>query len=444
MMPRSAVLALCASLVLSTPALAQSPQPMPPRPAPMPRPASGLLNPSVEMLEQLAAPPFRETSGTLFDNVVALLSTRYVDQKFRTEELPKIVEKYRERARESVTLEEQRAVVHDLLSHIPASHLGLLSKATHRGMLAELLRLPLPTFGFQLVAGDGGYYAGMVLENGPAIRSGLLQGDRIVTVDGVAVDDSPRFDWRSDDAYIGDERDPAIHQLTAGPGDRIELRVERRPGEFVNVSIAAEEYSAFDAARASARVIRTGGKSFGYVHFWFVHLSGVPELLREKIDGDFAQVDALIIDLRGRGGSATEVVRIVALVREYIAKSGKPVVALVDRQSRSGKDILAYEFKESGVRLVGEASAGAVIPAMFGDVGHDSVLMFPTFRLPGYSDKLELKPVEPHVIVDRPGMFSAGRDPILEAGVREAARLIGSRQSPIGINQQSPIGNRQF
>jgi C-terminal processing protease CtpA/Prc len=449
---RSGVLLLCASLAFASPATAQTPPPAPPqtatpmpaRPAPLARPVSGLLNPTADLVDRMATPPFSETSGTLFENVVAMLSARYVDQKFRTEELPKIVEKYRERARESVTLAEQRAVVHDLLTHIPASHLGLLSKATHRGMLAELLRFALPTFGFQLVAGDGGYYAGMVLENGPAIRSGLLHGDRVVTVDGIAVEHSPRVDWRSDDAYIGDERDPAIRQLLAAAGDRVELRVERRPGEFVNVSIAAEEYSAFDAARASARVIRTGGKSVGYLHFWFVHLSGVPELLREKIDGEFAQVDALLIDLRGRGGSATEVVRIVALVREYMAKSGKPVVALVDRQSRSGKDILAYEFKESGVRLVGEASAGAVIPAMFGDVGHDSVLMFPTFRLPGYTDKLELQPVEPHVIVERPGMFAAGRDPILEAGVREAARLVADQQSPISNNPQSPIVNPQF
>lgn len=436
-----AVLWLCASLLVAAPVVAQStpapqtpaaqsgsPAPMPVRPAPLPRPASGLLEPSIDVLNRLATPPFRETDGTLFDNVVALLSERYVDQKFRTEELPKIVEQYRERARESVTLEDQRQVVHDLLSHIPASHLGLLSKTTHRGMLADLLRIAVPTFGFQLVAGPGGHYATMLLENGPAIRSGLLQGDRVVTVDGVPLADSPRFDWRSDDAYIGDERDPAIHQLLASAGDRIELRVERRPGEFVNVGIGAEEYSAFDAARASVRLIRQDGRRFGYVHFWYVHISGVPELLRETFDNEFAQADAFVIDLRGRGGSATEVTRIVALVREYMAKSGKPFVALVDRQSRSGKDILAYEFKEAGVRLVGEASAGAVIPAMFGDVGHDSVLMFPTFRLPVYSDKLELQPVEPHVVVTRSGPFAAGRDPILEAGVREAGRLIVNRQ----------------
>ena len=50
--------------------------------------------------------------------------------------------------------------------------------------------------------------------------------------------------------------------------------------------------------------------------------------------------------------------------------------------------------------------------------------MFPTFRLAGYTDKLEFKPVEPHVAVERPAMFAAGRDGILEAGIREALALV--------------------
>ena len=418
---------LCASLALSVSLAAQTPAtvPMPARPAPMPRGVAAVLPATTETLNRIATPPFRETGGTLFENVVAMLGARYVDVAFRTEQLPKIVAKYAERARESRTLDEQREVVHALLSEIPSSHLGLLSADTHRALLSDLLRLAYPNFGFQLVGmAGGGYYAGFVLENGPAIRSGLLTGDRIVSIDGKPIAESPRLDWRSDDAYLGDDRDPAIRMVRAAAGDRIDLRVERRPGEFVNVSIAAEDYSAYDAARASVRMIRSGGHAFGYVHFWLVHLSGVPELLTEVIDGEFTHAEGLIIDLRGRGGSATEVTRIVAVIKDYKAKTNRPVVALVDRQSRSGKDILAYEFKEMGVTLVGEASAGAVIPAMFADVGHDSVLMFPTFRLPGYSDKLELQPVQPHITAERPGPFAAGRDPILEAGIREAVSSV--------------------
>src|SRR6185436_17263641 len=113
---------------------------------------------------------------------------------------------------------------------------------------ADLLQVAYPSFGFQLIGTGAAVYAAMILEGGPAARAGLLTGDRIVTVDGTAVEDSPRLDWRSDDAYIGDERDPAVRRLRAAASDRIALRVERRQGEFVNVTITAEDYTAFDAA----------------------------------------------------------------------------------------------------------------------------------------------------------------------------------------------------
>ena len=54
--------------------------------------------------------------------------------------------------------------------------------------------------------------------------------------------------------------------------------------------------------------------------------------------------------------------------------------------------------------------------------------MFPAIRLPKYSDLLELKPVAPDVLVERPGLFAAGRDGILEAGIAEARRLAAVRR----------------
>jgi C-terminal processing protease CtpA/Prc len=377
-------------------------------------------------LEAMTRLAIQETSGRLFENVVAVLATRYVDAEFRVKQLPALVERYRGRAAAASSLAEQRQVVHELLSHIPASHLGLLSRGAHRGMMADLLQVAYPSFGFQVIGSGSHRYAAMILEGGPAARAGLLHGDRLVTVDGIPVEQSARLDWRTDDAFIGDERDPSVQSVPAKAEDRLALRVERRPGEFVNVTIAAEEYTAFDAAEASVRVARSGGASVGYLHFWYVHITGVPELITRAIEGRLKDVDALVLDLRGRGGSATEVPRIVAVVETYRKRSGRPVVVLADRQSRSGKDVLLYEFKQLGIRIVGEASAGAVIPATFADVGHDSVLMFPTFRLPKYSDLLELKPVQPDVLVERSGLFAAGRDAILEAGINEARRLTKS------------------
>lgn len=404
-------LAFALALALLVPAAAQTPVP------------------AAARLEALTRLSLRETSGTLFENVVAILGARFVDVEFRTKQLPVLAGKFRDRAQAATTLQEQRRVVQEFLSHIPASHLGLLSAHAHRTMMADLLQVPYPSFGFQAIGGGPHLYAGMILQGGPAARAGLLLGDRLVTIDGVPVEQSPRLDWRTDDAYIADERDPSVQYLLASASDRMELRVERRPGEFVNISIAADEYTPFDAAEASIRVVRSGGTSVGYLQFWYVHIQGVPDLITRALEGRLKDVDALVLDLRGRGGSAAEVTRIVKVVEDYQKRTGRPVLALADRQSRSGKDVLLYEFKQRGIRIVGEASAGAVIPASFADVGHDSVLMFPAIRLPKYTDLLELKPVDPDVHVERPSLFAAGRDRIFDAGIAEAMRLAAASRA---------------
>ena len=372
----------------------------------------------------------RETRGTLFENVVAVLQKRYYDERFRKEELPKLVTQYTDKASRAKKPGEQRELVQDLLSHIPASHLGLLSKQTFRYVWDDLQGLAYPTFGFQLTAIKGKFYAVMLLEGGPALRAGLLSWDRIVTIDGLAVEQSPRLDWRSDDAYLGDDRDPPMHHLIASQGDVIRLKVERQPKKFIEIKVPAATYSAFAAARASAQIFKKSGRTIGYLHFWFVHMTGVPELLKEKLEGEFGACDAVVIDLRGRGGNGAVVARLVDIVRADRAAKNRPFVALMDRQSRSAKDVLAYEFKQKGLaRLVGERSAGAVIPATFADVGHEMILMFPSFKLPRYTDLLEFKPVEPDVFVERAGPLSAGDDPILTAGLAEALRLVQAAKS---------------
>jgi len=399
--------ALILLLILAAPAAAQVPPPPPP--------------PDLNAVTRLQ---IKETDGTLFENVVKVLQKNYVDTAFREKQLPALAEQYRAKAAAAASLRDQRQVVHELLSNIAASHLQLLSAEAHRAMMADLLQVAYPSFGFQAIGGGPNAYAAFILEGGPAARAGLLLGDRIVSIDGTPLEESKRTDWRTDDAYIGDDRDPSVRYVLASAlTDRIALRVERRPGEFVNLTINAEEYTSFDAAENSVRVVRSGETTIGYLHFWYVHMAGVPELIKRSIEGRLKNVDALVLDLRGRGGSAGEVQRTIALVEEYMKKTKKPVVALVDRQSRSGKDILTYEFKQRGVCIVGEASAGAVIPATFADVGHGSVLMFPSTRLPKYTDMLELKPTPPDVLVERAGLFAAGQDPIFDAGIAEALRL---------------------
>jgi C-terminal processing protease CtpA/Prc len=370
----------------------------------------------------------RETSGSLFDNVASVLLKKYYDERFRSNDLPKLVSQFAEKAKQVKELRDQRELVEEFLSHIPASHLGLLSKQTHHYIALDLEGQLYPTFGFQVMNLKGKFYAAFILEGGAGQRAGLLTWDRIVSIDGQPVERSPRLDWRSDDAYIGDDRDPPVHYLSAVKDEVIQIKVERSRNKFVTLTVRAEDYSAFAAAKASAHIFEREERNLAYLHIWYVHLTGVPELLNQKLEGEFKDCDALVLDLRGRGGNGAAISKIVDILRKSVETKHRPIVALFDRQSRSAKDVLAYELKRTGIaRLVGEPTAGAVIPASFADVGYDTILMFPTFKLPRYTDLLEFKPVQPDVYVERAGPLSAGADPILEAGLAEALKLVKAK-----------------
>ncbi|MFQ5748804.1 MAG: S41 family peptidase [Planctomycetota bacterium] len=360
--------------------------------------------------EQSSAP------GELFDRVVSTLESRFYDKGFRTSVLPQLALKYRPFALQAGGLNQERQVIHDLLARIPTSHLGLHSQATYRDLLDELANRPHPTFGVVLVERNEAYYVASVLEGGSAAMAGLLRGDRVLEVDEVPVEWSPRLDWRGDDAALPD---PPEHFLVCrDEGDAVSLLVERTPGVRMGLRLEGAEYCAFEASQAGARVIEQGGRRFGYVHFWYIPFAGTTRLLTRLAREDFRNCDGLILDLRGHGGSAGAVFLLVSALSGDNPVWTRPFVALIDRGTRSAKEVLAYELKKNhaGI-LVGEKTAGAVIPATFQEVGSDTVLMFPSFTLGRFTKILEGQGVEPDVEASDSLPFAAGADPILYRGV---------------------------
>lgn len=275
--------------------------------------------------------------------------------------------------------------------------------------------------GFDLTELDGKHYSSSVLEGGSAEQAGLLRGDRIVSIDGVEVTESSRLDWRTDDAYLPD---PPHRFCLCQEGEVVHLKIERRPGVYLDLDVECQLYSSFEASRASARIIERDGKRIGYLHLWLIYLTGVDTLLKDRLEGSFADCDALVLDLRGRGGSGFMVPRLLDILDGTSSSWIGPVVGLTDRGSRSAKDVIAYEFRNRNIgRLVGQTTAGAVIPVTLEDVGHETHLMFPSFKLSDHTDRLEFAGVPPHVVVEQALAYTAGEDPILEAGLREAVRL---------------------
>jgi C-terminal processing protease CtpA/Prc len=379
---------------------------------------------------------------TIFDNVAAILRDRYYDKRFREEELPGLIEKFRPPANSPSDLKSQRTAAEKFLAQVPASHLGLLSENSFHYLIGELSGQAKPTFGFQVVHISGEYFTFFVLEGGPANVAGVQPWERLVSLDGLPVEKNPRLDWAQKDAHLSIDRDPPIHSILCQAGDEITAVLERVRGEQRTVKLKAQPYSSLQAARKSARLIYLEGRPVGYVHFWFIHSSGVAEMLRELFAGEFATADGLLLDLRGRGGNGVVVPDILKILSDW----NRPIVALIDRQSRSAKDALAYEFKQRHLAtLVGEPTAGAVIPASFAQVGDQTMLMFPSFTLGEYTEKLELKGgVAPDIFAERAGPYSAGRDPIFERGKLELAQLLkgaapGSHQKTNSSAAVAPV-----
>ncbi len=363
--------------------------------------------------------------ATLFDNVAEQLTRFYVDKEFRKNRLPAIIEKYRPLAEQAKSIEAQRKVIFEMLSHIPASHLGLFSKSSYKRVMAELFNKPMPTFGLELIEIGDQYFAHNVLEGGPADQAGIKIGDRVVSLDGQNVQNNKRLDFRTDDAYVSD---PSVHYLSCERDDKLKFEIERTWGEERKIiEVTAKDYSAFEAAKASIRIIEKDNLKIGMIHFWFIHIRGVNKLLKETLESKFKDCDAVIVDLRGRGGNGAACKPMVDIMSGKRSNWKKPVVALIDGNSRSAKEVIAYLIRqEKAARLVGQRTAGAVIPASFKDVGFDTVLMFPRFRLGKFTDQIEGKGVSPHVLVEQRRPLSGAKDPIAEAGVREAVRMINA------------------
>ena len=364
----------------------------------------------------------QKTEAALFDSVAEQLSSRYYDKSFRQEQLPKLIEQYRPLAMQAKTLKAQREVIFKFLSRIPATHLGLLSQSTYKQLMAELWGRKAPTFGLELIEIHDQYFAHTILEGGPAEKAGIKLGDRILRIDGKPVRDHARLDFRSDDSFLPD---PPVHSLLCEENETVKFLVGRPWGRTETIEIQSTLYSSLEAAKASARIIERNGKKIGYIHFWFIHIQGIPQMLRDKLENDFKDCDAFILDLRGRGGNGSACRPIVDIVSGKSSSWKKPSVALIDRNSRSAKEVISLYFKrDTSVKLVGERTAGAVIPATFKNVGQDTVLMFPTFTLGKLTKELEGIGVQPDVAVEkwRPGIDQ--HDPIYEAGINEAIKMI--------------------
>lgn len=356
----------------------------------------------------------------LFEEVARTTKRLFWDQTFGGRDFDAIVERHRARARELAgDPRALRAHINAMLGELKTSHLGLLEPEvwTHH-LQPELTGKATPQLGVEWVRLGNVVRVAAVWDGGPGERAGLRRGDRLLAIDGVPPLEHPRFLPGGSDPGLPSP--PGYYLVVDDDGAPDVLTMARWDGTRYTARPEPERMTMLDAARRSVRVIEWRGRRVGYVHLWHFLHSGMTRVLRDAIAGEFADCDALVLDVRGRGGMPMVLFNLLRQVRDA-RRAGAPwasrCATLIDGGSRSAKEIWAWRFKHEALGpVIGRRTEGAVIAAQFRPMDDGSALMVPMADVRGMTggELLEGVGVAPHFEVEGDLADSRGRDEILD------------------------------
>jgi carboxyl-terminal processing protease len=154
-------------------------------------------------------------------------------------------------------------------------------------------------------------------------------------------------------------------------------------------------------------------------------------------DGPLKNADALVWDLRGGwGGAQPQYLDLfnprapTMQVKDRNGATGfvdvkwrKPVAMLINEGTRSGKEVLAYGFKQYRIgELIGHRTEGAVLAATAFLIGEDGLLLLAVEDVLVDGQRLEGIGVTPTIEVPFDWRYAAGADPQLDRAVQVLAR----------------------
>lgn len=249
-----------------------------------------------------------------------------------------------------------------------------------------------------------------VLPGSPAETAGLLEGDEILFNNGNPFE--PVLDLHTN----GQQVVLSIRRSATGSGQSVPVQpVWVNPKEEL-----------LEAEKASIRVLEEDSIRVGYIHIYSYAGREYHDALEESIAwGELGKADALIIDLRyGLGGASPSYLNIFnqqipqfhAMDRngnrfEYDTQWRKPAVYLVNNDTRSGKELLAYGAKKYKLAtVIGEKTAGAVTAGQLFPLSNGHLLYLAVRGAQIDGEVLEGKGVKPDINVPFDFRYSAGSD----------------------------------
>ena len=365
----------------------------------------------------------------VFDRVWSTARSEIYPASLEARFSPEIYQTLATRSEQAHSLEDLAAILNPFLDSLGISHTKFYQ--IHDPDYSFMRTLfstgdpdshPIWQIGFQWREERLGYRVREALEGLPAARAEIRRGDLITTCDRDRFHPYHCFQTG---------RPVALGILRGGH----RFRVSVQP---VHESLAR---SFIRAMRNSVRVFEIGGRRIGYLHFWVGALdentSSYDAILRDEL----FSTDALILDLRGGfGGASLERVdaffpnrssyaRIQGIDRYgaptkpeiWPEKSNprhyaKPLMVLINEGVRSGKEMMAFQFKKTGrAKLIGTRTAGMFVAGqmLFSDEKHDYMLYLAAQGVLLDSVNLEGVGVAPDIEVPYPINRSLGFDPQL-------------------------------
>lgn len=394
----------------------------------------------------IALPSFAFAGDRLavFDEIANKVQTQFFDPAMNGLDWERHVSRYRSRILSEMTPSAFSKDVNEMLAALGASHTQLYVQDSPQwyqlagvflpgnkdleGELAPFLTDGAPIYtgiGINVETRGTGIFVVGVLDGHPAQVAGVLTGDRIISVD-----DRPYHPIRS---------------FEGRAGKASELVIERRSGELKSITVTPEVLDGRtmyeDAMRASIQLVKRDAARIGYIRAWSYAGQKYQDILTGALlYGDLSTAEALVLDLRGGWGGANssflnfftdqtvETTRIDrnGQRRSFSGSWTKPVVLLVDRQSRSGKEVFAYGFRKlDRGPVVGETTGGAVLAGRINVLSDGSLLYIAVADIRIDGIRLEGQGVEPDVEVPFDPIFAAGSDPQLERALTIAKELLG-------------------
>ena len=379
-----------------------------------------------------------------FDQVWELVRDRFYDPRLNGLDWQEERARFRPQAASARSREDAATAINAMLGKLGASHTHYYTPDEPAYyQLADIFAGWLEHHGLDRIFPTGGVsYPGIgvfteadnqgrmfvtgVIDGAPAHGAGILVGDEILSAD--------------------DRPFQPVASFRGKVGGAVSLQIRRVSGATpIAIKVSPSDLHPNEmflrGLKDSARVIVSDKTKIGYVHVWSYASRRTQSALEDLMaEGPLKDADALVFDLRGGwGGAQPQYLDLfnprspTMQVKDRNGETGfvdvkwrKPVAMLINEGTRSGKEVLAYGFKEYRLgELIGHRTEGAVLAATAFLIGDDGLLLLAVEDVLVDGQRLEGVGVTPTIEVPFDWRYAAGGDPQLDRAVQVLARARG-------------------